>query len=513
MKENVVNNQQNIVVNKIDSPLTRDISSWKVLLFCILISFLFLMVCSANSFLYAFNDNQDINWYITIGNGMLNGKIPYKDLFEQKGPIVYYIFAFLCMFGNPYHNAFILEVICITLFLYFSYKIMLKFTTPFKALVGTTIVCFIYTTSPFFVVGGGAVEEYCAPIFAWFLLSFFDYTYDKKAFSYFRVIIMGVMLSILFMVKFTLIILPAIILIIWFVIQLKQREFKRTFLSVFLMLISFIFIFCLSLIYFIINDAVKDLFIVYFYDNLFLYKTELNILSNFSNIFFYGFFGMAFVILGLIVYIHKFEKKAISYTILVLSYIVLLLLSGNFSYYFQPLLVFSSLGVACSVDYVSYKYNAKQILKKLSLILTVIICFIFCFPFGNATNEMFWAKEDYIHYQIAQDIHNYGIENPSLFCYKMWDYGFYNVAGIIPTEKYFANNLFDENSFPEMYNSFYSAIEEKRNDFVLVRIENYESDKEFIDKYYKIYKTYTYRYYKNTITSYDFTVYLMVPLE
>ena len=73
--------------------------------------------------------------------------------------------------------------------------------------------------------------------------------------------------------------------------------------------------------------------------------------------------------------------------------------------------------------------------------------------------------------------------------------------------------LIDENSFPEMYNSFYSAIEEKRNDFVLVRIENYESDKEFIDKYYKIYKTYTYRYYKNTITSYDFTVYLMVPLE
>ncbi len=497
--------------SKVEVP-NKKIALWKVILICFAVSFLFLMVCSANSFLYAFNDNQDINWYITIGNGMLAGKVPYKDLFEQKGPIVYYVFALLCSFGNPYINAFILEVICMTLFLFFSYKIMIKFTSDFRALIGVILLCFVYTTSSFFVVGGGAVEEYCAPIFAWFLLCFFDFTFDKKDLSYTRCFIIGILLALLLLIKFTLLLFPAIILLIWFGIKLKQKEYKKTFLSILYMLISFIVVFCLSLIYYIINDAVWDLFTVYFYDNLFLYKTELTIFSNLRMILLNGFFGSAIVILGLIVYIYKFDRKAITYTILVLSYLLLMIISGNFSYYYQPLLVFASVGIAFIIDYVS-KLKFKQIFRKLSLIIMLLVCFGLCFPFGNCTNEMFWDEQDYIHFQIAEDINNYGIDDPSLFCYKMWDYGFYNVAGIVPSEKYFANNLYDEDSFPEMYNAFYEAIEQKRNDFVLVRDENYEEDKEFLDQYYQIYKEYSYRYYRDTINSYNFTVYLMIPIQ
>mgnify|MGYP005789497473 FL=1 len=506
------NNEMSELSNKVDIPFSKNIALWKVFLISLLVSFLFLMICSANSFLYAFNDNQDINWYITVGNGMLNGKVPYKDLFEHKGPIVYYVFAILCSVGNPYINAFFLEVLCMTFFLFFSYKIMLKFTTPFRAIIAMIVLCFIYTTSSFFVVGGGAVEEYCAPIFAWFLLCFFDFTFDKKDFSYFRTFMMGILLGVLFMVKFTLILFPAIILVIWFVLKLKQKDYKKTFISILIMFLAFLLIFILSLIYFIVKDAVSDLFLVYFYDNLFLYKTELSILLNFKTVLFNGFVGISFVILGLIVYIHKFDKKAITYTILVLSYLLLIIVSGNFSYYYQPLLVFASVGLAFTVEYLA-RLKFKKNFRKLSIILTIVLCFGLCFPFGNATNEMFWDKDDYIHFQIAKDINNYGIENPSLFCYKMWDYGFYNVAGITPSEKYFANNLFEEENFPEMYGSFREAIEQQRNDFVLIKDENYNDEKKFIDQYYQIYKEYSYTYYKNTNTSYILTIYLMTPVN
>lgn len=499
------------ISDKNEISFNKSIALSKVFLICLLISFLFLMVCSANSFLYAFNDNQDTNWYITMGNGMLAGKAPYKDLFEQKGPIVYYLFAIICSFGNPYINVFILEVICVSLFLFFSYKIMIKFTSQFRSIIGIVILCLIYTTSSFFVVGGGAVEEFCAPIFAWFLLVFFEYIFDKKDISFKRAFIIGILLAILFLTKFTLVIMPAIILLIWFIVKLRQRDVKRTFLSVLFMLISFISIFLLSLIYYFIKGAISDLFKVYFYDNLFLYKTDLNITYNLNLIFVECFVGIAFVIFGFVIYIYKYNRKAINFAILVLSYFIILLFSGNFSYYFQPLLVFSSVGVAYLIEYIS-KIKFNFIFRKLSLILTIVICFALCFPFGNVTNELTWQKDDYIHFQIAEDIADYGIENPSLFCYKMWDYGFYNVTGIIPSEKYFANNLFDEDNFPEMYTAFYEAIEQKRNDFVLVRVENYEEDKEFLDQFYQIYKEYSYRYYKDTSNSYNFTVYLMIPI-
>ena len=195
-----------------------------------------------------------------------------------------------------------------------------------------------------------------------------------------------------------------------------------------------------------------------------------------------------------------------------LSYLLLIIVSGNFSYYYQPLLVFASVGLAFTVEYLA-RLKFKKIFRKLSIILTIVLCFGLCFPFGNATNEMFWDKDDYIHFQIAKDINNYGIENPSLFCYKMWDYGFYNVAGITPSEKYFANNLFEEENFPDMYDSFHEAIEQQRNDFVLIKDENYNDEKEFIDQYYQIYKEYSYTYYKNTYTSYILTIYLMTPVN
>ena len=248
------------------------------------------------------------------------------------------------------------------------------------------MLCFIYTTSFFFVVGGGAVEEYCAPIFAWFLLCFFDFTFDKKDFPYFRTFMMGILLGVLFMVKFTLILFPAIILVIWFVLKLKQKDYKKTFISILIMFLAFLLIFILSLICFIVKDAVSDLFLVYFYDNLFLYKTELSILLNFKTVLFNGFVGISFVILGLIVYIHKFDKKAITYTILVLSYLLLIIVSGNFSYYYQPLLVFASVGLAFTVEYLA-RLKFKKVFRKLSIILTIVLCFGLCFPFGNATND------------------------------------------------------------------------------------------------------------------------------
>ena len=132
----------------------------KILLISFVISFLFLMICSNNSFLYAFNDNQDINWYITMGNGLIDGKVPYRDLFEQKGPIVYFAFSLFCLFNNPYRVAFFVEVICFTIFLFFSYKLMRKFISKKNALFGIVVTAFLSLTSNFFVVGGGTVEEY-----------------------------------------------------------------------------------------------------------------------------------------------------------------------------------------------------------------------------------------------------------------------------------------------------------------------------------------------------------------
>ena len=62
-------------------------------LFACAASFLVLAVCSKSSFLYPMNDWVDVNCYFTVGRGILHGLVPYRDLYEQKGPLVYYVYA------------------------------------------------------------------------------------------------------------------------------------------------------------------------------------------------------------------------------------------------------------------------------------------------------------------------------------------------------------------------------------------------------------------------------------
>ena len=50
-------------------------------------------LCSKSSPLYPFNDWVDSNVYMTMGRAMLDGGIPYRDLYEHKGFIVYAIHA------------------------------------------------------------------------------------------------------------------------------------------------------------------------------------------------------------------------------------------------------------------------------------------------------------------------------------------------------------------------------------------------------------------------------------
>ena len=67
--------------------LSNYLDNKKVIIAILLVASIFtLLICSKNSPLYPYNDWVDGNAFFTMGKGMFNGKVPYKDLFEQKKP-------------------------------------------------------------------------------------------------------------------------------------------------------------------------------------------------------------------------------------------------------------------------------------------------------------------------------------------------------------------------------------------------------------------------------------------
>ena len=59
------------------------------LVFFILAAVFTVTICSKSSPIYPLNDWDDPNCFFTVGKAMANGKILYKDIFEQKGPLLY----------------------------------------------------------------------------------------------------------------------------------------------------------------------------------------------------------------------------------------------------------------------------------------------------------------------------------------------------------------------------------------------------------------------------------------
>ena len=68
---------------------------YKIPIIIFIFSFLLMFFCTRSSPLYRFNGWCDINAYYTMGKGLFNGKIIYKELFDHKGPLLYFSIQFL----------------------------------------------------------------------------------------------------------------------------------------------------------------------------------------------------------------------------------------------------------------------------------------------------------------------------------------------------------------------------------------------------------------------------------
>ncbi len=140
--------------------------------------------------------------------------------------------------------------------------------------------------------------------------------------------------------------------------------------------------------------------------------------------------------------------------------------------------------------------NPTNIARNISIsIILVVTVFCSCFM-SYTTSDIFKKESDYPQLVVAKQIktlaEDNNIKSPTLFCYKMWDYGFYTTTNILPVTKFYVNNVISEESFPEMYQSFHDTIENAKTDFVITLKDVYLKEVDFLTKNYSYYQEYAY---------------------
>ena len=259
-----------------------------VFLWCAATAFLLLLLCSRSSFLYPCNDWNDANSYFTMGKGMMNGQVIYRDLYDQKGPYLYLLYGLAYLISqDSFQGVFLMEIIAVGAFLFSCHKILClyvncKTSCLLLPILGTSIL----SSKSFY--WGGAAEEFCLPLLGFSL--FFSIRHFKEhadqAPNIKMILINGIMAGIIMQVKYTLLGFYFAWMAMMAFAFLLHKDFKGFLKGCITFLGSMLLTLLPWLIYFGINGALDDWYQCYVYNNVFLYSNlQKEAISIFTRIY------------------------------------------------------------------------------------------------------------------------------------------------------------------------------------------------------------------------------------
>ena len=448
---------------------------------CIVSAFGAIALCSKSSFIYPFNDWNDANCFFTVGKSMMNGVVPYRDLLEQKGPLLYLLHGFSWLIShNTFLGVYFLESICASFFLYYSYKTISLYCGKKTVFLIPILSAICYSSLPF--KDGDSAEELSLPFLAVSIYIIMKSLKEKDGrFSRKDAIIIGIMSGCVFWIKFSLIGMYFGWFLAYVIFSIQNRQYKEIgetvvyiALGVFISTLPFI-------VYFGINRSLLDWYEVYIYDNLFLYSEENS--SVISNLW----FGLMQVIEKnttvynlclagfLFCFCNKNKKSFICIVLMFLFEFVLIFAGGrHYRYYSMVLDAFSSIGLICMFILFVKDLSVRSIEilnNKVSVGVLTVICLLLSFYYTPNRYLFNVKKEELPQYHFAEIMNQK--ENPTLLNYMFLDGGFYTAAGIIPNCKAFCKlNI----NLQEMYDLQEKYLKEGLCDFVVSKHE-VESDK------------------------------------
>lgn len=458
----------------------------KIIILCAITATIVITICSKSSFLYPLNDWVDANCFFTVGKSMMNGLVPYKDLLEQKGPLLYFIHGLAWLVSHDtFRGVYFIEIIAAFFFLLYAHKVMC-FLGKRNAYLLIPLLAVITYAAPSFCQGDSA-EELCLPLLMYGLYVGIQFIINKRI-TRFQTLMIGVTSGCILWIKFTMlgfylgwIIIPAFIFI-------KENDIRSLLSLILYITFGVILVTLPFVIYFGINDALVDWVKVYFYDNIFAYSeitygnkliTKLMIpMSNLVRGAMHFFTNHTICFLMCFYYalrsIVKSSLVSISILLMMIGTFISVYIGGVYWIYYPfAMSVFSLPGLVEVYTQLSeHIHFEKKEVKYYKMLLTLFIPFTTIFLTNN--RYMIGTPKDTIpQYQFASLMKEKSNHKEfTLLNYGFLDGGFYLTTNTLPTCKAFCrlnSRLTDQYDLQDSY------INDGKVDYVVTR--NYQLKK------------------------------------
>lgn len=274
--------------------------NYNIVLYALLLLVLSLLCFPSDSPLYNFIET-DVAIFRFVGSTIPQGFVLFKDIFDHKGPLVFFINALGYLFSNSSQwGYFILAFLALYFSCYYSYLISKKANL-------NKWILMVYPFVMTFILSGtiGQTENFALVFNSIALFIVFRNLYDnRKNLSNNECYLIGILLGLSFLTKVTNCFVIIGICVFYFIDYLKSKEYKELLYSIGRVLIAFIGVNLTFLIYFVINDAVEEYIFASFTANL-IYS------DNNSSFEFSSFIirNIGFVIPAVFSYLHTNNKR------------------------------------------------------------------------------------------------------------------------------------------------------------------------------------------------------------
>ena len=232
----------------------RDIIFWEI------IAVLFVLIFSfSTSPLYPNYWGSDSAQFQTIGMTWASGKIPYRDIFDHKGPFIFWVNMLGYKIGGR-TGVFILQIFFLSFTFLGIYKIMttISWKTYFKQAGGMLVSIFSLANM---YSGGNMCEEYCLPFLmfsAFGQLTFLSKPDKRLGHNIWWGFFYGATVSICVLTRATNAIAVVCGIIVIVVAVLREKNYKNLLCNILFFILGFMLMFSPFGIYFGIKGAFEE---------------------------------------------------------------------------------------------------------------------------------------------------------------------------------------------------------------------------------------------------------------
>ena len=457
-------------------------------LYMIIAAFVCLSLASRSSELYVFNNWDDANSYFSVGKGIFNGKMPYRDIFDQKGFYLYFIYGIGYLISHTtFAGVFLIEVLLGSIDILGFYNIIRLFTTRRSALITAPLVFGSVVCSRSFWWGGSA-EEICLPFLIWglyLITEFFIEYYPVKMMPAKKLIIAGCLAGMIANIKFTGLGFYFAWMMLVFLAFIAMKKVKEAFIACGYFLLGMAIPFVPAAVYFGVQNGLYDWYWGYVYVNVFVYNEAetsggIAVIYSLAKVLYWlirdNFQYFELVIPGMIFMLLRRKSKIL--TRLYVPVLFLFMFIGIFGggrelpYYSLPLSIFAVFGgilLSYLFDFI-FKYQSRgmgnAVLPMMAMMLSMI------FITFNSMNIPFMSQseEDFFLFRFRDEVLE--SQNPTLLNVGCLDAGLYTLCDIVPSCRWFQTqtlNIEEEENNP--YKEQERYIREGLVDYVLARDE------------------------------------------